>query len=76
LCLSNALSSAFFLSAGTKVMLDSHLAELYQVATGNLNLAVRRNIERFTDDFIGNLLACNSVQGSIASMAILASIAI
>ena len=28
---------------GHRVMLDSHLAELYQVTTGNLNLAVRRN---------------------------------
>jgi hypothetical protein len=33
-------------------MLDSHLAELYQVTTGNLNLAVRRNRERFPEDFM------------------------
>src|ERR1700736_4715716 len=32
---------------GQKVMLDSDLAELYQVLTKNLNLAVRRNIDRF-----------------------------
>src|SRR5208283_4245885 len=31
---------------GLKVMLDSDLAELYQVTTGNLNLAVRRNASR------------------------------
>lgn len=37
---------------GHKVMLDSHLAELYQVTTGNLNLAVRRNRERFPEDFM------------------------
>ena len=37
---------------GHKVMLDSHLAELYQVSTGNLNLAVRRNRERFPQDFM------------------------
>ena len=40
---------------GQKVMLDSHLAELYQVATGNLNLAVRRNSERFPEDFMFQL---------------------
>jgi hypothetical protein len=40
---------------GHKVMLDSHLAELYQVTTGNLNLAVRRNVERFPDGFMFQL---------------------
>lgn len=37
---------------GQKVMLDSDLAELYQVTTGNLNLAVRRNLNRFPPDFM------------------------
>jgi hypothetical protein len=36
---------------GHKVMLDSDLAELYGVTTGNLNLAVRRNRGRFPADF-------------------------
>ena len=36
---------------GTKVILDSDLAELYGVETRVLNQAVRRNIERFPDDF-------------------------
>jgi hypothetical protein len=40
------------LARGHRVMLDSHLAELYQVTTGNLNLAVRRNRERFPADFM------------------------
>jgi len=44
-----------FLIRGQKVMLDAGLAELYQVTTGNLNLAVRRNIERFPEDFIFQL---------------------
>ena len=35
-----------------KVMLDSDLAELYDVATKNLNKAVQRNIERFPADFM------------------------
>ena len=38
-----------------KVMLDKDLAELYGVTTGNLNLAVKRNIRRFPDDFIFQL---------------------
>jgi hypothetical protein len=40
---------------GQKVMIDSDLAELYQVTTGNLNVAVRRNAERFPDDFMFQL---------------------
>jgi len=35
-----------------KVMLDRDLAELYGVETGQLKRAVRRNIERFPDDFM------------------------
>ena len=34
------------------VMLDYHLAELYQVETRALKQAVKRNIERFPDDFM------------------------
>lgn len=33
-------------------MLDYHLAELYQVETRALKQAVKRNIERFPDDFM------------------------
>jgi ORF6N domain-containing protein len=33
-------------------MLDSDLAKLYQVTTGNLNLAVKRNLARFPADFM------------------------
>jgi ORF6N domain len=40
---------------GQKVMLDSDLAELYQVLTKNLNLAVRRNPDRFPEDFMFQL---------------------
>ncbi|MBA3017061.1 MAG: ORF6N domain-containing protein [Proteobacteria bacterium] len=35
-----------------KVMLDRDLAELYGVETGALNRAVKRNTERFTEDFM------------------------
>ena len=34
-----------------QVMLDSDLAVLYQVETGALNRAVKRNISRFPEDF-------------------------
>ena len=46
-----------YLIRGQKVMLDSDLAELYGVTTGNLNLAVRRNKTRFPDDFMFRLNA-------------------
>jgi hypothetical protein len=39
---------------GKKVMLDSDLAALYEVETGQLKRAVRRNIDRFPDDFMFN----------------------
>ena len=37
---------------GCRVMLDYHLAELYQVETRALKQAVKRNIERFPSDFM------------------------
>ena len=38
-----------------KVMLDSDLAQLYGVETFNLNKAVKRNNERFPEDFMFQL---------------------
>ncbi len=40
---------------GKKVLLDEDLAGLYGVRTGNLNKAVKRNSERFPDDFMFQL---------------------
>jgi hypothetical protein len=40
-----------FTIRGKQVMLDSDLAELYQVETKNLNKATNRNSERFPEDF-------------------------
>jgi len=37
------------------ILLDKDLAELYQVTTGNLNKAVKRNIKRFPSDFMFQL---------------------
>lgn len=42
---------------GQRVMIDKDLAELYQVSTGNLNKAVKRNIKRFPSDFMFQLTA-------------------
>lgn len=36
---------------GKQVMLDSDVANLYQYKTKSLNLAVKRNIERFPEEF-------------------------
>lgn len=41
---------------GTKVMLDFDLAELYGIENRTLKQAVRRNIERFPEDFMFRLL--------------------
>ena len=40
---------------GQKVMLDFDLAELYETETRILNQAVKRNIERFPEDFMFQL---------------------
>lgn len=42
---------------GHRVMLDFHLAELYEVETRVLNQAVKRNISRFPSDFMIQLSA-------------------
>ena len=44
-----------YLIRGFKVMLDSDLAELYQIPTKRLNEAVKRNLKRFPDDFMFQL---------------------
>ncbi len=49
------IQSKIYEIRGVKVMLDRDLAELYQVTTGNLNKAVKRNIRRFPPDFMFQL---------------------
>ncbi len=46
------IESRIYLIKGQKVMIDRDLAELYGVETRVLNQAVRRNIERFPEDFM------------------------
>ena len=44
-----------YLIRGQKVMLDTDLADLYEVPTKVLNQAVRRNLDRFPEDFMFQL---------------------
>jgi len=50
-----AIEQAIFLIRGQKVMLDVDLAKLYGVTTFNLNKAVKRNLDRFPEDFMFQL---------------------
>jgi hypothetical protein len=51
------IERAILLFRGHKVMLDADLAALYAVETKQLVRAVKRNIERFPDDFAYQLTA-------------------
>ena len=46
------IQNKIFEIRGCRVMLDYHLAELYQVETRALKQTVKRNIERFPGDFM------------------------
>jgi len=50
------IENIIFEIRGNKVMLDSDLARLYEVPTHRLNEAVRRNIKRFPEDFMFQLV--------------------
>lgn len=49
------IESSILLLRGCRVMLDSDLAEIYQVTTKRLNEQVKRNRERFPEDFMFQL---------------------
>jgi len=49
------IASKIYLIRGIKVMLDKDLAGLYGVETKRLKEQVRRNIERFPQDFMFDL---------------------
>ncbi len=51
------IESIILLIRGQKVILSRDLAQLYGVTTGNLNKAVKRNIDRFPNDFMFQLTA-------------------
>ncbi|MFH0948456.1 MAG: ORF6N domain-containing protein [Elusimicrobiota bacterium] len=49
------IEKKIFLIRGQKVMLDKDLSELYDVETRVLNQSVKRNIDRFPEDFMFQL---------------------
>jgi hypothetical protein len=51
------VENSIYLLRGYRVMLDSDLAALYQVEVKALNQAVKRNAERFPEDFMFQLSA-------------------
>jgi hypothetical protein len=52
---SKEIEKMIYVVRGQKVMLDSDLADLYCVLTKNLNKAVKRNIDKFPQDFMFKL---------------------
>lgn len=51
------LAPLVLLLRGERVLLDADLAALYGVQTGALNQAVKRNLDRFPEDFMFQLSA-------------------
>lgn len=51
----DAIAAKILKIKGKSVMLDSDLAQLYEVKTKNLNKAVKKNIDRFPEDFMFKL---------------------
>ena len=51
-----SIQSKIIIIRGQQVMLDRDLAELYGVETKVLNQAVKRNIERFPEEFCFRLI--------------------
>ena len=49
------IESRIWLIRGHKVLLDSDLAVLYELETKRINEALRRNRERFPEDFVFQL---------------------
>ena len=56
------IEKTIYLIRGEKVMLDRDLARLYDVSTAAFNQAVRRNLERFPEDFMFQLTSAEVAQ--------------
>ena len=50
-----SIESVIFVVRGERILLDSDLATVYGVTTGALNRAVKRNLDRFPEDFVFQL---------------------
>ena len=63
------IKSKIYEIRGQRVMLDRDLAQMYGVETKVLNQAVRRNLERFPEDFMFMLTQteCKSLEISVRS---------
>ena len=55
LVIGEVIENKIYLIRGHKVMIDKDLAMLYGVCTKNLNKAIKRNINRFPEDFMFQL---------------------
>lgn len=60
--ISENIEESIYLIRGEKVMLDRDLAKLYNVSTAAFNQAVRRNFERFPEDFMFRLTPAEVAQ--------------
>lgn len=49
------IQSKIYQIRGLRVILDKDIAKMYEVTTGNLNKAVKRNADRFPEDFMFQL---------------------
>ena len=49
------IEKSIYLIRGQKVILDTDLAKIYEVETRRLNEQVKRNADRFPDDFMFRL---------------------
>ena len=52
---SKTIENKIYVVRGVKILLDTDLAEMYEVETKNLNKAIKRNIEKFPMDFMFKL---------------------
>ena len=64
------IEKAIYVIRGEKVMLDRDLADLYDVPTGALNQAVRRNRDRFPDDFMFRLTSAEFAELNLSQTVI------
>lgn len=65
------IEKKILLLRGRKIMLDRDLAELYSVETRTLNQAVKRNLNRFPEDFMCTLTPEEAIELSRSQFVIL-----
>ena len=64
------IEKVIYVIRGQKVMLDRDLASLYDVTTGALNQAVRRNRDRFPADFLFQLTLAEVAELNLSQIVI------